>query len=122
MAGDASGKRKLEEQLLQPGLILADVGIYLAVGAFEIGISNNRRTAMSRTGDVDHVQVVLFDDPVQMRVDEVLAWGRAPMAQQHVLHIRKFERPLQQGIGKEIDLADREVVRGPPVGIYLVKD
>ena len=36
MAGNPAGKRELLEQLFQPGFVLADVRINLAVGAFEV--------------------------------------------------------------------------------------
>src|ERR1017187_10270434 len=40
MAGNAAGKRKLEKQFSQPGLILADIRVDLAVCAFEIGVAH----------------------------------------------------------------------------------
>ena len=118
VAGDASGKRELEEQLSQPGFVLADVGIDLAVGALEIGVAHDGGAAVSGARDVDHVEVVLLDDAVQVHVDEVLPGGRAPVPEQHVLHVRERQGPLQQRIVVEIDLADREVVRGAPVGVH----
>ena len=92
------GKRELLEELLQPGLILADVGIDLAVSAFEIRVANDGRAAVPGAGDVNHVEVVFLDDPVQVDVDEVLARRRAPVSQQHVLDVRERQRPLQQRI------------------------
>ena len=122
VAGNSAGKGELEEELSQPGLVLADVGIDLAVGAFEVGVAHDGRAAVPGAGDVDHVEVVFLDDPVQVDVDEVLPGGRAPVAQQHVLDVRERQRPLQQRIVVEIDLADREIVGGPPVGVHLVKE
>src|SRR5450756_2140262 len=87
VAGDASGKRKLNKELPKPRLVLADVGIDLAVSALEIRVADNRRTAVPGAGDVNHVEVVFLDDPVQVHVDEVLPRGRAPVAQQHVLYV-----------------------------------
>ena len=72
MAGNASGKRELGKELLQSGLVLADVGINLGVGALEVGVGDQGRAAMTGAGDVEHVQVVLRDDPVQVHIDEVL--------------------------------------------------
>ena len=118
VAGNAAGKRELKKELPQPGLVLADVGIDLAVGALEVGVAHDGRAAVPGTGDVDHVEVVLLDDPVQVHVDEVLPGRRAPVAQQHVLHVRERQRPLQQRIVVEVDLADRQVVGGAPVGIH----
>src|SRR5579863_10347859 len=77
VAGNSTGKRELLEQLLEPGFVLADVRINLTVAAFEISIAHERRAAVTRTGNVEHVQVILLDDPVQMHVDEVLARRRA---------------------------------------------
>src|ERR1700676_4862736 len=80
VAGNASGKRKLTKELPKPGLILADVGVDLAVGALEVRAAHDGRAAVPRAGDVNHVEVVFLDDPVQVRVDEVLPGGRAPVA------------------------------------------
>ena len=121
VAGNSSGKRKLNKELPKPGLILADVGIDLAVSALEIGVAHDGRAAVPGAGDVNHVEVVFLDDPVQVHVNEVLPGGRAPVSQQHVLHIRERQRPLQQRIVVEINLADRQIVGGAPVGIHLVE-
>ena len=119
VARNTAGKRKLEKELPQSGLIRADVGIDLAVRALEIRVAHDGRAAVAGAGDVDHVEVVLLDDPVQVHVDEVLPGGRAPVSQQHVLHIRERQRPLQQRIVVEINLADRKIVGGAPVGVDL---
>ena len=49
MARNAAGERKLLEQPLHSGFVLADVGIDLAVAAFEIGVGDQRRAAMAGT-------------------------------------------------------------------------
>ena len=121
VAGDPSGEGELLEQLLQPGLILADVRIDLAVRAFEVDVAHHRRGAVAGTGDVDHVEVMLLDDPVQMRVDEVLARSRAPVSQQQLFHMLQLQRLPKQRVVAEIDLADGQVIRGPPVGIDLAE-
>ena len=59
-----------------------------------------------------------FDDPVQMHVDEVLAGRRAPMAEQPRLDVLRLERLPQQRVVEQIDLADRQVVRGAPVRVH----
>ena len=119
MAGNPAGERELLEQLFQPGFVLGDVRINVAPGAFEVNIAHNRRAAVTGTGDVEHVQVILLDDPVQVYVDEVLARRGAPMPDHQGLDVRQFQRLLQQRIVVEINLADREVVRGTPIGVHL---
>ncbi len=95
MAGDPARKRELRKEFLEPGLILADVGIDFAVCAFEIRVAHDGRAAVAGTGNVNHVEVILLDDPVQVDVDEVLPRCRAPMPQQHVLHVRERQRLLK---------------------------
>ena len=121
VAGNSPGKGELDKELSQPSLILADIRIDFAVRAFEIGVAHDGRTAVPRAGDVNHVEVVFLDDPVQVHVDEVLPGGRAPMSQQHVLDIRQRQRSLQQRIIVQVDLADRQIVGRTPVGVHLVK-
>ena len=108
-------------KLAKPGLVLADLGIDLAVRALEIGIAHDGLAPVAGAGDVDHVEVIFHDDAVQVRVDEVLAGGRAPVSQQHALHIGERQRPLQQRIVVEIDLADRQIVRRAPIGVDLAQ-
>ena len=121
MAGNPAGERKLLEQLLQPGFVLGNVRINFTPGAFEVNIAHDRRAAMAGTGDVEHVQVILFDDPVQVCVDEVLARRGAPMPDHQGLDVRQLERLLQQRVVVEIDLADRQIVGGPPIGVHLLQ-
>src|ERR1017187_11026185 len=84
VAGNSSGKRELKKELPQSGLILADVGIDFAVCPFKVSVAYHRRAAVAGAGDVNHVEVVFLNDPIQMHVNEVLPGSRAPMSQQHV--------------------------------------
>ncbi len=77
---DSARERELLEQPLHALLVQRDVRIDLAVRAVEPGIRHEARTAMARAGDVEHVQIVLLDDAIEMRVDEVQAGRRAPVA------------------------------------------
>ncbi len=118
VAGNAAGEGELDEELAQAGLVLADVRVDLAVAAFQVGVADHRRAAVPGAGDIDHVQVELLDHPVQVHVDEVLPRGRAPVAQQHVLHVRERKRTLQQRVVAEVDLADRQIVCRAPIGVH----
>ena len=121
VAGDAAGEAELLEQLLHPLRILADVRVDLAVGAFEVGVGHQGRAAVSRADDVDHVQVVAFDDPVEVNVEHVQARRRAPVAEQPRLDVLALERLFQERVVEQVDLPDREVVGGPPVGVDLAE-
>ena len=88
MAGNTARERELREQLLEPSLILTDVRIDLTIGTFKISIAHQCRPTVSGTGDVNHIQIILLDDPVQVHVDEVLARRRAPVSHHQRFHVR----------------------------------
>jgi hypothetical protein len=121
VAGNPSGKRELFEELLKPGLILADVGIDVAVCTLEVRVAHDGLTAVSGDGDIYHVEIVFLDLPVQMHIDKVLSWRRPPVSQQHVFHVRERQRPLQQRVVVQINLTDRQIVGDAPIGIQLVE-
>ncbi len=65
VAGDAAWKGKLFEEPLQTGLILTDVGIDLTVSAFQLRVPHHRRSAVAGAGDIDHVEIVRFNDAMR---------------------------------------------------------
>ena len=117
MARNAARKGELFEEPFHPGFVLADVGIDLAVAALEIGVGDQRRAAVAGTGDVDHVEIMQSDRPVQMDVDEILPGRRSPMPDHKRLDMRQRERLAQHRICVEVDLTHREIVGGAPVRV-----
>ena len=81
MAGNAAGKRELFEQFSHPFSILTDVGVELAIGAFKIGVGHQAGAAVTRPGEIDHLQLITLDHPVQMHIDKIQTRCRSPMAQ-----------------------------------------
>ena len=65
---------------------------------------------MSRAGDVDHIEIVLLDHPVQVSVNKVQARRRPPMTEKPRLDVFFRERLLEQWVVIEIDLTDRKIV------------
>ena len=78
VAGDAAGERELGEQAFHARFVLGDVGIELAVGAFQVGVGHHAGSAVAGAGDEDGVQVILLDDAVQVDVEEVQARAWCP--------------------------------------------
>ena len=72
---------------------------------------------MARAGHVEHVEVARPDRPVEVRVDEVQAGRRAEVPEQARLDVLGLERLAEQRVVEQVDLPDREVVRGPPVRV-----
>ena len=76
---------------------------------------------MPRPANVDHVCILRLDDPVQMRIDEIEPRRRAPMPKQPWLDMLDPQRLTQQRVVQKINLPDRQVVCGAPVGIYVLQ-
>ena len=117
MRGDAAGEGELPEQPGHARRVLRDGRIDLAVGALQPGTGHHRGPAVPRPGDVDHVQVVVPDHPVQVRVEHVLPRRGAPVPQQPRLDVVGPQRLGQQRVGHQVDLTHRQVVRRPPPGV-----
>ena len=115
---DAAGKGELPEQAAHTLFVLADLGVDLAVGPLEVGVGHHGRPAVPGPAHVDHVEIVLADDAVEVHVDEVLAGRRAPVTQQARLDVGCLQRLAQQRVGVEIDLADRQVIGRAPVRVH----
>ena len=114
---DPARERELAEQLAHPVRVLADARVDLAVGAFQVGVGNDRRTTVARPDHVDRVEVPIPDDPVHVRVDEVEPRRRAPVAEEARLRVLREERLAKEWVVEQVDLAHREVVRRSPVGV-----
>ena len=119
MTGNPAGKRELRKQVFQTGFVLCNVRINFTPSSFEVNIAYNRRAAVTGSGNIEHIQVILFDNPVQMHIDEVLAGCRSPVPDHQRLHVRQFQRLPKQRIVIEINLADREIVRGTPIRVHF---
>src|SRR5579875_2232359 len=115
VAGNSPGKRELGKEAFHAFSIAGNVRVNLAIRALKISVRNQPRATMAGAGYVDHVQVVLFDQAVQVNVNEIQARRGSPVAEKAGLYVFLGERPLQQWVVVEIDLADRKVVGSPPV-------
>ena len=121
VARDPARKAELLEQSPHPVLVLRDVRIDLAVGAFEPSVGDHPGTAMAGAADVDHVEAARLDDAIEVHVDEIEAGCRPPVAEQPRLDVGAFQRPFEQWIVEEIDLADRQIICRPPPRVDQVQ-
>jgi hypothetical protein len=74
---------------------------------------------VARADDIEHIEVAFADQAIPMHIEEVESGRGAPVAQQARLHVVQGQRPLQQGIVFEVDLSDREIVGGAPIGVHF---
>ena len=117
VARDAAWERELPEQSAHPLRVARHVRIDLAVGALQVLVGHEPWRAVPGPPDRDHVEVALADDPVQVGIDEVEAGRRAPVPEEPRLDVLGLERLAQQRVPHEVDLPDRQVIRGAPVGV-----
>ena len=82
-------------------------------------MGHDARAAVARTDDVDHVQIVIFDQPVQMDVKEIQPGCCSPMAQQTGLDMFQLEGCFQQRIVPQINLPDGKIVRRTPISVHF---
>jgi hypothetical protein len=62
--------------------VLADRRIDLRVGAFQVRIGENCRCTMTGTRQVNHIEIVLLDQPIRVHVEQAKTRIGTPMPQQ----------------------------------------
>ena len=96
VAGNAAGETELLEQTLHADRVLRNPRIDFAVDAVEPSVGHKAGPPMSRAGNVDHVEVVRFDDAIQVDIDEIEPRRRAPVPEQPRLHVLEAKRRLSR--------------------------
>ena len=107
MAGNAAGEGEALEELLHTLFVPGDIGIDLRVAAVQPILRHHGVAAVAGTGEIDHIQIVALDDPVQMGIDEVLAGAGPPVSHDGLLEVAFDQRALQEGVIHQIQLAGR---------------
>src|ERR1700730_9359907 len=81
VAGNPVRPGKLAKQPLQSVSAALDRRIALGVRPFEIAVRHDTRTAVAGTDDVDHIQVIVLDQPVEVDIEEIQAGCGSPMTE-----------------------------------------
>jgi hypothetical protein len=80
VTADSTRERKLFEEALHPGQVLALVRVNLGIRSFEIGIGKNSRRTVAWSGDENRIQVIFINQPIEVDIGEGLSGIRAPVA------------------------------------------
>jgi hypothetical protein len=120
MAADAAGEGKLLEEALHPRQVFALFRIDFGVCAFEIGLRKYGRRSVAGAADKDRIQVVLFNQPIEVDVSERLPGIRTPVAEQPRLEVLQSRRLAEQRIVLEVHHTQAEIEARPPVSVYFV--
>jgi hypothetical protein len=116
---NAAGKRKLAEEFEHASFVATFVWIDFGIVALEIGIGEAGRSTVTRAGDVEDVEVVFFDEAIEMDPDKRLAGIGTPVAEKAILDVLGLERLAEERIGAKIDHAGGKIVASAPVGVHL---
>ena len=76
---------------------------------------------MAGTGDIDHIQVIFFDETIQVYPGKCLAGIRTPVTEQPLFDVIRLQRLFQQWILYQVQHANAKVIAGTPVGIHLAQ-
>ena len=118
VARDAAGEGELLEEALHALAVTGYVGVDFLIAAVQPVLGHHCVAAVTGAGNVYHVEVKFFNDPVQVGVDEVLTGDGAPVADDLLLDVVLAERLLEQGVVQQIELAGGEIVGGTPVPVH----
>ncbi len=118
VARHTARRRELPEEAPHPPPVLCDLVVYLGVRAFEPHVREHRRTAVTGPGDEQHRTAAVADQTVEVHVEQIQAGRRPPVAEEPRLDVLGRERLGEQRIVLEVDLADRQVVRGAPGDVH----
>lgn len=106
VAGNTARKAELLEQFLHPAFVLRDFRVRLCVCAFEVSVSDQRRSSMTGAGNKQDIEILLRDDSVEMDINKVQARRCAPMTEQSGLDVFPLQRLSHEGISEQIDLTN----------------
>jgi hypothetical protein len=114
VAQDPAREGELAEELPQPVLAGADLGVALRPRPLEVRVGDDGGAAVAGAGDVERLEVARADRAVQVRPDQVQPGDGAEVAEQPRLHVVGPERLAQQRVREQVDLPHGEVVGGAP--------
>src|SRR5262249_42660884 len=78
----AIGQRALPEKTSQSLSAALDARIRLRVGTLEVAMRHKSGAAVPRAYDINHIQIILFDQSFKVNIDKVHSGCCAPMPQQ----------------------------------------
>jgi hypothetical protein len=87
VAGHAAGCRELAEEPPQARSVLRHLRVDLGVGAFEVQVRQDGRSAVTRTGQVDHLGAALPDEAIEVDIDQAEARRGTPVSEEARLDV-----------------------------------
>jgi hypothetical protein len=86
-----------------------------------LDLRDDRGTAAAGAGQIDDLGVVAPDEAIQVYVEQVLPRRGSPVPEKTGLDVVGLEGLTQGRVVDQIDLTDRELIRGAPVHIDQIQ-
>ena len=102
VAGYAAGEGELFEHFFHSLFIAADIRVYLAVASVQVGVGDQEVSAVSGTGQQDHIQIIALDGAVAVYIYKILSGYSSPVADDLLLDLVHGKGLAQQGIVQQI--------------------
>lgn len=115
MTANSAGEGKLLEEFPQPLYIFGFVRVDLAIDALEIGLRDDGRGSVTRTGDEEDIEIVFFDQAVHGHIGEDLTGIGSPVTEESCFEMLDFEGFLEEGILLEVEHTQAEIETGSHV-------
>src|SRR5260370_13204273 len=121
VAGKSAGPGEIVHQIRESGGILTVPRIEFGQRPFEKQIGEDRRRAVSGSDNQKDIRGGVLNQTIEVRIDEIEAGLRAPVAEQAGLDILRLERLAQERVIPEIELRGADVVRGAKMSVDLAE-
>jgi len=92
VARDPAGSRELTEQPRHPRDVFRDLRIDLGVRALEVDVGEHRGSTVTGPREIDDVEIVRADQPVDVGVEQAQARRGAPVSEQARLDVCRAQR------------------------------
>ena len=115
----APRKRECPEEVPHAFLILAHLWVDFRIGSLQISIRDHRWRSVARTGNVNHVESMFSDRPVQVNPGERLSGIRTPVPQQTLLEMLRTQDCFEERIVTQVDHAGAKIIASMPIRIDL---
>src|SRR3989338_2820439 len=80
-------ERKLCKEIFHTLFVLTNVWVGLAIGSLKIRVCHQCRPAVPWTRNIQHIEVKILDDAIEVYVNKILSRCCPPMPEQGWLHV-----------------------------------
>lgn len=98
MTWDTTWRRELPKQFTNAFGIFCDSGVNLCIGPFQVDVGNQCGATMSGSREVDGVDIVILNQPIDVDIDKTQSSRCAPMSEQAWFDVYGLQWLSEQGI------------------------